>query len=306
MWRHIVSRLLSALLVILGVSCLVFFLIHLVPGDPVEIMLGESARPADREALRHALGLHLPVWQQLSIYLSGLVQFDLGTSLHSQRAITALLAERLPATLELAATSLFIAILIALPLGSMAAIKKNTVTDYSAMTVSLIGISIPNFVMGPVLIMVFSIALGWLPVSGREASGALVLPAFTLGTALAAVLTRMVRSTLLEVLQEDYVRTARAKGLSQTQVLIHHALPNAMLPVITLIGLQLGALLAGAVITEVVFSWPGIGTLTIEAIHKRDYPVLQACVLIISVGYVMVNTVTDTLYAWLDPRLREA
>ncbi len=305
MWRHIVLRLLSSFLVILGVSCLVFFLIHLVPGDPVEIMLGESARPADREALRQALGLHLPVWQQLSIYLSGLAQFDLGTSLHSQRAISQILAERLPATLELAATSLLVAILIALPLGSMAAIKKNTATDYSAMTVSLLGMSIPNFVMGPVLILVFSIGLGWLPVSGREASGALVLPAFTLGTALAAVLTRMVRATVLEVLQEDYIRTARAKGLTQMQVLIHHALPNAMLPVITLTGLQLGALLAGAVITEVVFSWPGIGSLTIEAIHKRDYPVLQACILFISICYVMVNTVTDMICSWVDPRLRE-
>lgn len=304
MWRYIVSRLLSAMLVILGVSCLVFFLIHLVPGDPVEIMLGESARPADREALRHALGLHLPVWQQLGHYLSDLVQLDLGKSLHSQRAITELLTERLPATLELAATSLLIAILFALPLGSIAAVRKDTAADYSAMTLSLLGISIPNFVMGPVLILVFSIGLGWLPVSGREASGALVLPAFTLGTALAAVLTRMVRASLLEVLQDDYIRTARAKGLTHLQVLLHHALPNAMLPVITLIGLQLGALLAGAVITEVVFSWPGIGTLTIEAIHKRDYPVLQACVLIISIGYVLVNTATDMLYARLDPRLR--
>jgi len=196
------------------------------------------------------------------------------------------------------------AIAIALPLGVMAALHKNTVWDRSAMTVSLLGVSIPNFLMGPLLILLFSMYLGWLPVSGRESPDSVILPALTLGTAMAAILSRMVRATLLEVINEDYIRTARAKGLSRFRVILLHAMPNTMLPIITLLGLQLGALLAGAVITEVVFSWPGIGQLTIDAIHTRDYPLVQSCILLISLSYVLVNIVTDILYSVLDPRIR--
>jgi peptide/nickel transport system permease protein len=302
--QRVISRLASTAVVVFGVLCLVFFLIHLVPGDPVEVMLGESARPADRMALRESLGLDKPLAVQFGRYLSHVVQLDLGTSLRSKRPIIDILAERLPATLELAVAALLVAIVVAFPLGIIAAVRKDTVWDHSAMTVSLLGVSIPNFLMGPLLILIFALWLGWFPVSGREGFSSLVLPAITLGTAMAAILSRMVRATLLEVLGEDYIRTARAKGLGPRVVIWRHALRNALLPVITLLGLQLGALLAGAVITEAVFSWPGIGQLIIESIQSRDYPVVQACVLLISLSYVLVNTLTDLAYSWLDPRVR--
>jgi peptide/nickel transport system permease protein len=302
--RLIASRLASAALVVLGVACLVFLLIHLVPGDPVDVMLGEAAQPADREALRAAMGLDRPVHVQLRDYLVGLARLDLGVSLHTRQSVAALLAERLPATVELAAASLLVALALALPLGVLAAVRQGSLWDRGAMTFSLLGVSIPNFWMGPLLILVFSLWLGWLPVSGRDGLASLVLPALTLGTAMAAILARMVRAVLLEVLGEDYIRTARAKGLPEHIVVLRHALRNALLPIITLLGLQLGTLLGGAVITETIFSWPGIGQLTVEAIQRRDYPVLQACVLLIAVAYVLVNTLTDLVYAWIDPRVR--
>jgi peptide/nickel transport system permease protein len=304
MLQVLFSRLASALVVVIGVVCVVFLLIHLVPGDPVEVMLGESAQPADREALRAALGLDEPVHLQLVHYMRDLLHFDLGNSLHSKRPIIDELSERIPATAELALAAMLVAIMIAFPLGVIAAVRKSTVWDNSAMVVSLVGVSIPNFVMGPLLILFLAVKLGWFPVSGREGLMSLILPAFTLGTALAAILSRMIRASLLEVLNEDFVRTARAKGLSEHIVIWKHALRNALLPVITLLGLQLGTLLAGAVITETVFSWPGIGQLTIESIQRRDYPVVQACVLLISVTYVVVNTLTDMVYSSLDPRIR--
>ncbi|MFZ5621097.1 MAG: nickel ABC transporter permease [Pseudomonadota bacterium] len=300
----LLRRMISTAGVVLGVAVLVFLLIHLIPGDPVDVMLGESAQPADRAALRHALGLDQPVLTQLLNYLQRVFTLDLGQSLHSQRPITALLAERIPATAELAVVALGITLLLAVPLGLVAAAHRDTLWDQGAMTFSLLGVSIPNFWMGPLLILVFALWLGWFPVSGREGAGAVVLPALTLGTSLAAILARMIRSSVLEVLGEDYIRTAYAKGLSRRRVLLRHALPNALLPVITVLGLQLGTLLAGAVITETVFSWPGIGLLTIEAIQSRDYPVVQACVLLIALTYVVVNSLTDLLYAVIDPRIR--
>jgi peptide/nickel transport system permease protein len=300
----ILQRLLGALLVILGVISIVFLLIHLIPGDPVEIMLGESASTADREALRVALGLDLPVGIQFKNYLIGLTHLDLGTSIHFQRPVSALLLERLPATGLLALVTLLITLTLALPLGIIAAVRRNTWWDTGAMSFSMLGVSIPNFWLGPILILVFSLWLGWLPVSGRSGLASVILPSLTLATGLMAVLSRMVRSSMLEVLGEDYMRTARAKGLSPNRVILHHGLRNALLPVITMLGLQLGALLAGAVITETVFSWPGVGLLTIESIQSRDYPVVQACVLLISVTYVLVNLLTDLAYAWVDPRVR--
>lgn len=304
MLHFLLSRLVSAAVVVAGVVVLVFFLIHLVPGDPVEMMLGESARPADREALRTALGLDRPILLQLKDYLVGLSQLDLGTSFHSRRPILDILLERIPATAQLAGAGLLVAVVIAFPLGTLAAVRKDTPWDQGAMAFSMLGVSVPNFWMGPVLILVFSLWLGWFPVSGRDGLASLVLPAVTLGTALAAVLSRMIRSSLLEVLGEDYIRTARAKGLSERTVILRHGMRNALLPVITLLGLQLGTLLGGAVITETVFSWPGIGKLTVEAILKRDYPVVQACILLISLSYVAVNIVTDLVYGWVDPRVR--
>ncbi|WP_295886747.1 nickel ABC transporter permease [uncultured Thiohalocapsa sp.] len=302
----ILTRLASALVVVLGVCTLVFLLIHLVPGDPVEAMLGERAQAADRAALRAALGLDLPLWEQYQRYLVGLLHLDLGVSFLDQRPVVTILGERLPATLRLALAALGIAVVIALPLGVLAARWRGTAVDSAAMSLSLVGISVPNFWLGPLLILVFSLWLGWTPVSGDEAPTSIVLPAITLGTALAAILARMVRASMLEVLGEDYVRTARAKGLGETAVLWRHALRNAWLPVLTVIGLQLGGLLAGAVITETVFAWPGIGSLLVDAIKARDFPVVQGCVLLISLAYVLVNTLTDLAYAWIDPRIGTA
>ena len=300
----LISRVLTAFAVVLGVVCVVFFLLHLVPGDPVEVMLGESARPADREALQRALGLDQPLHVQFGQYLASLGRFDLGTSLYSKRPVRDLLLERLPATVELGVAALLVALLLAVPLGVLAAVKKETAWDAGAMGVALFGVSIPNFWMGPMLILVGALWLDWFPVSGRDGIASLVLPALTLGTALAAILSRMIRSALLDVLNEDFMRTARGKGLPEWTVIVRHGLRNALLPVITLAGLQLGALLSGAVITETVFSWPGIGSLVVEAIHRRDYPVVQATVLCISASYVVLNVLTDLAYARVDPRVR--
>ncbi|CAK0757827.1 dipeptide ABC transporter membrane subunit DppB [Gammaproteobacteria bacterium] len=304
MTHFLVSRIASAFMVVLGVSCLVFLLIHLVPGDPVEVMLGESAHPGDREALRAALGLDRPLLEQFWHYFTALIHGDLGASLHSRQPIAGLLAARIPATSQLAVAALGVALALALPLGVTAALHRGSGWDRGAMALALFGMSVPNFWLGPLLILFFSMELGWLPVSGREGPASLVLPALTLGVGMAAILARMLRSALLEVLSEDYVRTAYAKGLSPATVVWRHALPNAALPVVTLLGLQLGALLGGAVITETVFSWPGLGSLMVEAINRRDYPVVQGCVLLISLVYVGVNTLTDLVYAVLDPRLR--
>jgi peptide/nickel transport system permease protein len=294
----------SALIVVFGVCTLVFLLLHLVPGDPVDAMLGESARPADRAALRASLGLDQPLLEQYTRYLVGLARLDLGQSFQDQRPVSAVLAERLPATLQLAAAALLLALVLAIPLGVLAAKHRGGPIDGAAMSFSLLGISLPNFWLGPLLILVFSLWLGWTPVSGNDGAVSLVLPAITLGTGLAAVLARMVRASVLEVLGEDYIRTARAKGLSEAAVLRRHALRNAWLPVLTLVGLQLGGVLGGAVITETVFAWPGVGSLLVESIQSRDYPVVQGCVLLISVLYVLVNAATDLAYARVDPRIR--
>ncbi len=301
---YLVSRFLNALWVLFGVTTLVFFLIHWVPGDPVAVMLGESASAADTEALRHALGLDRPLLEQWAGFLTGALSLDLGSSLYYQQPVFALVFTRLGATLQLSALAFLVALLVALPLGLLAAARKGSHWDSTAMGFSLLGISIPNFWLGPLLVMVFSLGLGWFPVSGRESALSVVLPAITLGTGLAAVLSRMVRSSLLEVLGEDFVRTARAKGLAARQVLVRHAMRNAWLPVLTLLGMQLGALLGGAVVTEMVFNWPGVGALLVESIQRRDYPVVQGCVLMISLSYVVINLLTDLLYVKADPRIR--
>ncbi len=301
---YVLARLFSAVWVALGVASLVFFLLHWVPGDPVEVMLGESAAGADREALRHALGLDLPLWEQWGHFLLALLSADLGHSLYNQASVGSLLAQRAGATVELTVAALFIAVLIAVPAGIVSAARRGTFIDSTAMGFSLLGVSLPNFWLGPLLVLAFSLGLGWFPVNGRGAPWSLVLPALTLGTALAAVLSRMIRSSLLEVMSEDFIRTARAKGLSRARVWLRHGLGNAWLPVLTVLGMQLGALLGGAVITETVFSWPGIGSLLIEAIQRRDYPVVQGAVLAISLSYVLINLATDLLYARLDPRIR--
>jgi len=301
---YLLSRLLTAVWVMFGVASLVFFILHWVPGDPVEVMLGESAAVADREALRQALGLNLPVVEQWTRFLTNTLRWDLGESLYYQQAVSSLLAQRFAATLELAAAAFLIAVLVALPTGILAAARRGRAADLTAMGFSLLGVSIPNFWLGPLLVLAFSLGLGWFPVSGRSGLLSLVLPAITLGTGLAAILSRMVRSSLLEVMNEDFIRTARAKGLPSSAVWLRHGMRNAWLPILTLLGIQLGALLGGAVITETVFNWPGLGTLLVESIQRRDYPVVQGCVLLISLCYVAINLLTDLLYARIDPRIR--
>lgn len=304
MLHYLLNRLLTAVIVVLGVCSIVFFLIHIVPGDPVEVMLGESASLADRESLRHSLGLDQPLFTQWLMYLGDLVHLDLGVSFHSGRPVNEILFERMPVTFLLAGASILVALVIAVPSGILAALKKDTWYDRSAMAVAMLGIAIPNFWLGPLLVLLFSFYLGWLPISGIQGPASLVLPAFTLGTALAALQSRMIRTSLLEVLNEDYIVASRARGLSETRVVLSHAFRNALLPVTTVLGAQLGALLTGAVVTEQIFDWPGLGQLTIEAIQKRDYPVLQGCIILISLVYVIVNLFTDIAYAVLDPRVR--
>ena len=299
----IIYRLVSLLIVMLGVSTITFALLHIVPGDPVEVMLGESASVADRQALRQDLGLDQPLVTQWVEFQKDLLQLDFGDSLYSKKPIVTLIKERAPWTLLLALAALAVALIIAIPLGTLAALRAGSAWDAISSSISLLGVSIPNFLFGPMLIIVFSIWLAWLPTSGNETAQSIVLPALTLGASLAAILARMIRASLLEVLGEEYVVAARARGLSNLAVLFRHVYPNAALPVLTIVGLQLGALLGGAVITEIIFSWPGVGQLLIEGIQRRDYPVVQACVLLVSFVYVIVNMLTDLAYAELDPRI---
>lgn len=300
----LLKRLLRAVPVVFGVLLLTFLLVHLVPGDPVEVMLGESASAADRVALRAELGMDRPLPRQFADYLGRLAQGDFGRSIHSHAEISGLLAERLPATAVLALLSLSLALAAGVPLGIVAALCHNRWPDRLATLSALTLSAMPHFWLGPLLMLVFAVWLGWLPVSGMESAASIVLPAVTLASGLAAILTRMTRASLLEVLNEDFVRTARAKGLPERVVILRHALRPALLPVLTVAGLQLGSLLAGAVITETVFGWDGVGRLLVESIEKRDYPVTQACVLVIALGYVAVNRLTDLAYVRLDPRVR--
>jgi peptide/nickel transport system permease protein len=304
MRRYLFRRLLLLVPVLWGVATLVFAVTNILPGDPVDLMLGETARPAQREVLRKALGLDRPLRVRYASYLAGLLRGDLGTSIHQKRPVAQLLAEPILASAELTFTSLAIALAIALPLGVLAARRAGSAVDLAAGGLAVLGASIPVFWLGPLLIILFSIDLGWLPVSGRSGPLSLILPSLTLGTALSAILMRMTRSSLLDVLPQDYLATARAKGLSERRVLWIHALSNAGLPLITILSLQLGALLSGAIITETVFAWPGVGRLTIQAIAARDYPLVQGCVLFISFVYVAGNLIADIAYAWLDPRVR--
>lgn len=305
MTRLALRRLLLAVPTILAAATLVFLLVHLVPGDPVDVMLGESAAPADREALRHALGLDRPLLDQYARFLGGLATGDLGRSLvMSGEPVTRLVARRLPATLELTLAALALAVAVALPLGVLAAARPGTWIDRGAVGFALLGAAVPSFWLGPLLIIAFAIELRVLPVSGRGGLAHLVLPACTLGFGMAAILTRMTRASLLECIGEDYVRTARAKGVGRVRVLARHALANALGPVVTILGLQFGALLAGTVITETIFAWPGVGRLTVEAIQSRDYPVLQGCMLVIAAGFVLASTLADLVNAALDPRTR--
>lgn len=304
MLRRILQRILLSLPALWLIVTMVFLLAHLVPGDPVQQMLGEGARAEDLAQLRHALGLDRPIGVQYIHFLGGIFRGNLGQSFRFQQPVTQVVLSHYPATLELAVFALIVCALIAIPAGLFAAEKRGTASDHAVGFFTLFGLSVPNFALGPVLILIFSVIFGWLPVSGRGGLAHLVLPAITLGAALAAILTRMVRSSVIEELSADYVRTARAKGLSESAVLFRHAFRNALIPIITILGLQFGTLLAGTIVTETIFSWPGIGRLAVQAIQARDYPLLQGCILFIAVSYVAVNLLTDIVYVLVDPRVR--
>jgi peptide/nickel transport system permease protein len=304
MTRFLIRRLVLTIPVLVGVATLVFLLIHLVPGDPVQAMLGENASPEDVADLRARLGMDRPLYLQYASFIKGATTGDLGTSLRTSQPVAALIAERVPATVELAAAAMLAAVVVALPLGIVAAVSAGTAIDHAATTLALVGISMPNFWLGPLLAIIFSVSLGWLPVSGRGTPAHLVLPAITLGAPLAAILARMTRASVIEELGEPYVLAARARGVSRTRVVLKHALPNSLIPIVTVLGLQFGAVLTGAVITETIFAWPGIGRLLIQSISARDYPAVQGCILLIAVTYVFMNVLVDVAYGLLDPRIR--
>ena len=302
--RYLARRLALTIPVLLGVATLVFSLIHLIPGDPAQVMLGEAAPEAEVAQLRRQLGLDRPLPEQYLAFLGGLMRADLGTSLRTGTPVTSQLLERVPATFELAAAAMAVALAVAIPLGIVAAVWRGAIVDHVAMTLSLAGVCLPNFWLGPLLAIVFAVELGWLPVSGRGSVEHLVLPAVSLGAALAAILARMTRASLVEQLREPYVLAARARGASRARAVLFHAFRNSLIPIVTLVGLQFGAVLTGAVITETIFSWPGIGRLLVQSIGFRDYPLVQGCILLIAVIYVGMNLVTDLLYVVLDPRIR--
>ncbi len=304
MLKYIGRRIVALIPVALGVATLTFALIHLVPGDPVLAMLGDFAAPADVAQMRHELKLDLPLWQQYLYFLSGIVRGDFGESISQHEPVARLIRERFPATLELAFAGLFVAILLALPLGMIAGANPGGAADLGAMGFAILGISVPHLYLGPLLMIVFSLDLGWLPLTGRGGLSHLVLPAVTLGTALAAIIARMLRQSLVQVLETDYMRTARSKGLSRAAAVLHHGLRNALTPVVTLLGLQAGALLTGSIVVEMIFSWPGLGRLMITAINSRDYPLVEGCVLVFALSYVIVNMLTDLVYSVVDPRIR--
>ena len=309
--KQTLTRLFLTLPVVWLVVSLVFLLIHLVPGDPILQMLGEGATATDVTTLRHQYGLDQPLWTQYMHYWSGVMHGDLGASIRLHDSVTHLILERYPYTLALTIAALVLALVLALPAGILAALRRGRALDQSLSVVSLSGLSVPGIALGPVLILIFSIGLGWTPVSGANSGGStsigwgyLVLPAITMGASLAAILTRMVRTAMLEELGQDYIRTARSKGLGETAVVWRHALPNALIPIVTIVGLQFGALLAGAIVTEKIFSWPGLGRLVVDAISNRDYALVQGCLLAIGLTYVLMNFLTDVAYRWINPRMR--
>lgn len=304
MLEYAIKRIATLIPVALGVLIVVGTMVHFVPGDPVDTILGQYATAEDKAELREALGLDQPAWQQTFDYLGQVLVGDLGDSLVYRRPVKAMILERLPATIELAITSLIVAVLIAIPLGLLSAWRQGSWLDLTAMSFAVTGVAIPNFWLGPLLVLAFSLELNWFPVSERGGPLSYVLPSITMGTALAAALSRMTRNSVLDTFQEDFVRTARAKGIHESRVIMSHVFRNAALPLVTIIGLQFGVLLTGAVITEKIFDWPGLGSLLIEGIHTRDYPVIQGCVLLFACSYLLVNFITDLVYALIDPRIK--
>ena len=300
----VVRRLLIIIPVLWAVVTLVFLLIHIVPGDPAQTLVGENATQEQYQAARAELGLDKPLLTQYADYWRGLVRGDWGTNPVTRQPVLGRITSRYPATIKLAFASLLLATLVSIPLGVTAATHKGSLIDSASTLVALLGISLPSFALGPLLVLIFSVQLGITPVSGAGGIENIILPAVTLGAGLSAILTRIVRSSVLEELGEDYVRTARAKGLPERTVIYKHVLKNGLIPVVTVLGLQFGVLLAGAIITERVFSWPGVGSLLVDSISERDYKLTQGCILVIAATYVLVNTATDLAYRFLDPRIK--
>ncbi len=308
MKRYLVRRFYSMLIILLCVSAITFSLMHLVPGDPAQIIAekkyGEEVTAATVELVRIEMGLDRPISIQYFSWLGGILQGEFGESFRTGRPVWEEIMNKLSATAELALAAILVSIIIAIPVGIISAVKQYSILDNGSMIGAMVGVSMPNFWLGLLLILLFSVHLEWLPVFGRGELKHLILPALTLGTGLAAVTTRLTRSSILEVLKQDYIRTARAKGLTEMSVISGHMLKNSLIPVVTIVGLQFGALLEGAVVVEVIFAWPGIGRLLYDSIFARDFPVIQGCVFIIALIYVAVNLLVDISYAWLDPRIR--
>lgn len=302
MTRIILRRLATAVPTLVAVSIATFLLVHLLPGDPVDFMLGETAVPSMKEELRARLHLDRPLPVQYGLFVRDLLTGDLA-SLHTREPVLPTLARKFGWTLLLAVAAMSVAIAVAIPVGTIAAVKKGTAVDHASMAAALLGISMPTFWLGPLLILLFAFHLGWLPVAGAREPASIVLPAVTLGLALAAILARMTRASMLEVLPAEYVTAARARGVPEWRVIVGHALRNAILPVITLLGLQFGAVLTGSIITEEIFAWPGLGREVVGAVRSRDFPLFQGAVLIVAACYLAVNLLTDALYAWADPRI---
>ncbi|MBF0104975.1 MAG: ABC transporter permease [Deltaproteobacteria bacterium] len=301
---YFLKRLMTLVPTMFVVVTLVFFLLRLIPGDPVDFILGENALPSARQELVKTYRFDRPVFEQYCLYLQNLFKGNLGRSYFSEKPVNAKIRQRYGATLQLAFASVLWAVVLSLPLGVLSAVKKNTLFDRLTLVFSLVGVSLPSFYLGPLLALLFSIHLDWFPLSGSDLPGSLFLPSITLGLGMAALLTRMTRASLIEVLSRDYIRTAMAKGLSPFKVVVKHALRTALIPLIAVLGLQFGTLLAGTVITEKIFSWPGLGSLMLESINQRDYALVQGCVLLIAFTYVVVNLLTDFFYMLVDPRLR--
>lgn len=305
MVQYVIRRLLQMVPITFGILTLVFSLIHLIPGDPALQIAGENARPEDVQQVRKALGLDKPLWTQYVTYLGRVAHGDLGRSFQTNEAVTTQIKDRYPATIELAFGAMFVGLLVAFPLGIISAIYRNSWIDNVARFFALIGVSMPSFWFGPLLIIAFAINRHWFPVSGRdEGLRSLVLPSVTMGLALAAILTRMIRVSLAEELTQLYVTTAIAKGVTRAKAIFRHALKNALIPVITILALQFGSLLTGAIITEQIFSWPGLGRLLIQSISTRDYPQVQASILVIALTYILVNFISDLMYGVVDPRVK--
>lgn len=304
MWKFIAKRLVSMIPVLLGVTLIIYLILNMAPGDPAKVILGEQATPEQIAELRESMGLNDPVLVQYARYIWGLCRGTMGQSYNSRLECSVEIMARFPNTVRLAAVAVLISVVLALPLGILAAVKQNTLFDGISMIIALIGVSMPVFWLGMLLILAFSLNLGWFPSSGSEGWKSLVLPAVTLGFMHMASIARITRSSMLEVIRQDYIRTARAKGVSENKVITKHALKNALIPTITVVGLQIGAMLGGSVMTESVFAWPGIGRLMVQSINKRDIPMVLGCVIMFSVSFSIVNLIVDVLYGFVDPRIK--